>query len=280
MRALSKVLARVAVTLAIAYAVICLLLYFGQARLIFFPSPGVGITPREYSVAYQDVSIPVDGGELHGWWLPADSRRALLYMHGNGGNIAYNLEQAIRFQRMGFSVLIFDYRGYGRSSGPFPSEKRVYQDAEAAWDHLTSDLHVPPGAVYLYGHSLGGAVAIEMAVRHPEAAGLIAEGTFTSAADLARRDPVFRLFPVRLILRERFESIEKVPRLRLPVLYLHGTVDRLVPSSESEHLLAASPEPKRLVFIPGGGHDNVALGDAELYLSAIRDFVAAHPPHL
>jgi pimeloyl-ACP methyl ester carboxylesterase len=198
----------------------------------------------------------------------------LLYLHGNGVNIGVNAEHAARFQSLGMSVLLVDYRGYGRSEGAFPSEQSVYADAEAMWKHLVEDRDVKPQNIFIYGHSLGSAIGIELALRHPDAAGLIVESAFTSIRDMARRDILFRAVPVGLILTHRFNSINKIARLKLPVLFLHGSQDTLVPFSMSQRLYEAAPEPKYIVLLSGGDHDNSASAAPRQFMEAVRDFTS------
>lgn len=211
---------------------------------------------------------------MHGWWIPAAQPDAnvLLYLHGNGINIGANVTHAHRFHQLGFSVLLMDYRGYGRSEGGSPTEARVYQDAAAAWNYLVKQ-QIKPSQIFLYGHSLGGAIAIDLAVQHPDAAGLIVEGSFTSIRKIVEHQNSFWMFPVDLILTQRFDSISKVRSLLVPVLFIHGTSDWQVPAAMSQQLYAAAPEPKQLVLIPGAGHNDVAEVAGSQYLQAVQRFV-------
>lgn len=174
---------------------------------------------------------------------------------------------------MGFSVFLISYRGYGKSDGTFPFEATVYSDARAAWSYLTEQKGVDPGSIFIYGHSLGGAVAIELATNHPEAGGLIIEAAFTSIADMARAIPRYRFFPLDFIVHQRFESIKKFGRLQVPVLYLHGTDDRLVPPEMSRDLFSQTASAKQLKFINGGGHNNSAVVGGDEYLQAVKNFI-------
>ncbi len=130
-----------------------------------------------------------------------------------------------------------------------------------------------PGSIFIYGHSLGGAVAIELAMRKPEAAGLIIEAAFTSIADMAREIPKYRFFPLDLIVHQRFDSISKVGLLQVPILYLHGTDDRLVPPEMSRELFRHTASAKQLKFITGGGHNNSAAVGGDEYLQAVKNFI-------
>jgi Lysophospholipase len=156
-----------------------------------------------------------------------DSLGTLLYLHGRGLNIGANITQSYRFRQLGFSVLLIDYRGYGRSQGSFPKESQVYEDAEVAYNYLVKQRQLLPSQILFYGHSMGGAVAIELAIRHPEAAGLIVHNSFTSMVDMVESNAYMRFFPVRLLLTQRFDSLAKVKSLRMPILFVHGIADLL-----------------------------------------------------
>ena len=212
---------------------------------------------------------------MHGWWIPASKPNAqvLLYLHGNGINIGANVAHANRFHRLGFSVLLPDYRGYGRSEGRFPTEASVYQDAAVAWDYLVQERKIQPEQIFLYGHSLGGAVAIDLAVKHPDAAGLIVESSFTSIRDIVDYQSIYRIFPIDLILNQRFDSIRKVRSLALPVLFIHGTADLRVPATMSQQLYEAAPQPKQLVLIPDAGHNDTAETAGDKYFQMMQKFI-------
>ena len=172
------------------YLLSCLALWHYQSKLIFFPDPTVRNTPASLNLLYEEVVLPTgsgpDAGTIHGWWIPTLSQRVnqlaptVLYLHGNGSNIGDLIARASQFHKLGYNILLFDYRGYGRSSGPFPNEKRVYEDAETAWQYLTEQLKIPANYMIIYGRSLGGAIALNLATEHPNAASTITEATFTS----------------------------------------------------------------------------------------------------
>ncbi|WP_460208164.1 alpha/beta hydrolase [Scytonema sp. NUACC21] len=265
---------------AIVYCAVCLLLFFRQTRFIFFPSSTIERTPEVFNLKYEEVWLPVGvpSGKvqrIHAWWIQASqgNDKVLLYLHGNGINIGANVGQAYRFHQLGFSVFLIDYRGYGRSEGGFPNEVAVYQDAVTAWNYLVHQRKIPPSKIFLYGHSLGGAVAIDLAVNTPKAAGLIVEGSFTSIRDVIAYRNNFWMFPVNLILTQRFDSFVKVPNLKIPVLFIHGTDDLVVPAFMSENLYEAAPEPKNLVLISGAGHNDVAEIAPSVYHQAVQSFV-------
>ena len=268
-----------AVFLAI-YALTSTYLWARQAHFIFRPERIIFKTPAEYQLPFEDIYVKVNDGNgknerIHAWWIPAEnpSDRTLLYLHGSALNIGANITHARRFHQMGFSVFLISYRGYGKSDGTFPTEEQVYADAQAAWTYLIEQKGIDPKAIFIYGHSLGGAVTIQLAIDNPAAGGLIVEAAFTSIADMARRIPKYRIFPLELIVHERFDSIEKVSRLQPPVLYIHGTDDKLVPSEMSSELYKRTASSKQLKFIPGGGHNNSASVGGDEYLQAVKNFI-------
>jgi pimeloyl-ACP methyl ester carboxylesterase len=167
-----------------------------------------------------------------------------------------------------------DYRGYGRSSSNrFPSEARVYEDAEAAWQYLVHEKKIAPEDIIIYGHSLGGAVAIELASHHPQAAGLITESAFSSIEDMSAEDHIYSFFPIHLLLTQKFASLAKIPGIKMPVLFIHGTRDPIAPFYMSERLLQAAAGPKQLVLIEGAGHEDCALVGGEKYRNAVVSFL-------
>ena len=277
---------RVFTVLVAAYVFACGFLFFRQEQMIYVPQREVENTPRDFGCGYGEFTISADarGKMLSGWWLPAGpgvhSDKAILYLHGNSGSVGANAAHACRLAKFGYPVLIFDYRGYGKSSDEFPNEQRIYEDSESAWRYLTSAsqqgrAQVEPRNVILYGHSMGGAVAIEMAKRHPNAAGLIMESAFTSLLDMALENPKYRIFPLELLMTQRMDSVHKLASLKMPVLFIHGTIDEVVPFHMSEELFAAAHQPKTFVGIENAGHENAAEIGGEKYSDAVHKFVSS-----
>jgi fermentation-respiration switch protein FrsA (DUF1100 family) len=263
----------------ISYILLCLALWRWQNRLIFIPPKLIEGTPAELGLPYEDVWLSVANEQgitekIHAWWLPnQSSQEALLYLHGNGSNMSGNLDVAQEFYNLGFSLLLLDYRGYGLSEGKFPTEATVYQDAQLAWDYLVTDRGLKPAQIFVYGHSLGSAVAIDLGVRQPEMAGLITESSFTSILDVANNyGSFYRLFPSKILINQRFDSLSKVPLLQMPLLLIHGRDDQLIPVSMSEGLYAVAKPPKQLIIVPEAGHNDVFRVGGEKYLQAIKNF--------
>jgi len=264
------------VAIAGAYLLIVGAVWYWQAKAIFHPSRIVDTTPLNSGVKFDDVRLPLQGDQLAGWWVPSDDPHSgtLLYLHGNAANVAANLDHVLRLRSAGLNVFIIDYRGYGLSTGGPPREKLLYEDAERAWQYLVAERNIPPAHIAIYGHSLGSAVAIDLASKHPEAGALITEGALTSIADVADRFSFTAYLPVRLILTERFDSISKIGAIHLPTLILHGEADRMNPPLSARRLYDAAPGPKQLALIAGGGHEDSAEVNPTAYFAALNGFLS------
>lgn len=269
--------------LAIAYISTCLFLWIVQCHLMFHPYREIVAAPSSspWNMPYREIVIPIGSGQLKGWWIRADPRRmedstppnVLLFLGGAAGNKSHYLDRVEGLRQLGFSLLLFDYRGYGESPGDFPSETQLYKDSQAAWDYLIQQQQVPPQQIFLYGESLGGAIALDLAVKHPQAAGLIVQSSFTSMSDIARWRGFGWLFPVDLLLSQKFDSIAKVRSLQIPVLFIHGTADEVVPFEMGQRLFATAPAPKYLHVIPDAGHTRLFRSGEQSYLKAIGRFI-------
>ena len=267
---------------SLGYLALCGWLWLIQRQMMYLPTTLGAVTPQDWGMAYEEVWIPVEGhgpsGQMHGWWLPAADTHGLtvLYLHGNSGNVSSNINQVQRLHALGASVLTIDYRGYGRSSGPFPNEARLYADAVAAYHFLIHEKAVDPHHLIVYGHSLGGAIAIDLALRVAPLAGLVVEGSFTSMGDMAELSAYNAWFPVRMILTQQFDSLAKVPHLTLPTLYIHGLADASVPATMGQALYHATPAPKDLWLVPNADHNDLLSIAGADFDHHLRQFIQRH----
>lgn len=233
-------------------------------------------TPRDVQELYLPVGDAPGAQKIHAWWWPDANPDApvVYYLHGVRWNLTGHVRRMEQLRQFGFSVFAIDYRGFGKSDGDLPSEAMTYEDAAAGWAWLAKK--VPdPSKRFVYGHSLGGAVAVDLASRlaggAPQMRGLIVESTFTSLPDIAA-ELSWSWLPTRLVMKQRFDSIEKIRSVNVPVLLVHGTGDRYVPARFSQALYDAAPSPKRLLLIENGSHNNAMwIGDAQ-YRSAVHEF--------
>lgn len=235
-------------------------------------------TPQLESLAFTDqwVESPatdgVAAGLLHGWWIPHSSSDApaVLYLHGNSGNISSNRNISVihGLHRAGFAVLAIDYRGYGRSTMALPNESALYADAQAAWERM---LILAPHAKkrLIYGHSLGGAVAIDLALTATNLDALVVEGTYTSFAEVVQTTR-YGWLPLSLILTQKYASDEKIKNIRVPKLFIHGSSDELIPVEMGKRLYAISLEPKSLLIVPDGRHRDTAVKAGGEWIKAMR----------
>ncbi len=259
-------------TAALTYLLVCAFVWFRQSSLIWFPGPPPETTPGAAGLWFDDWKLATpDGALLHAWRMRAENPRgAIVFCHGNAGNIASRIERAHVFVDGGFDVVLFDYRGYGSSTGE-PTEEGTYVDAECVWTKLV-DLGFAPGSVTAFGESLGGAVAIELAHRRRVGA-LVVEDTFTALADMAAR--VYPWLPVRLILRVRYASLSKMSELAVPVMVIHSRDDELVPFEQGRALFESAPEPKCFLETVGP-HAGAGFTARFEWREAVTAFLASH----
>ena len=241
--------------------------------LLYFPARMIELTPADAGLQHVAVEFETgDGERLHGWWI---ARRApalghVLLCHGNAGNIGDRVLHAALLTAVGFDVLLFDYRGYGRSSGS-PGEQGTYHDAHAARACLLSRPGIDATRVLYLGESLGGAVALELALAHPPA-GLVLLSAFTSVRDMARLH--YGALPPPLV-PDAYPSLRRITGLRAPLLVLHGDDDAIVPVEHGRALFDAAPDPKRLRIVPGVGHNDIVAGAGTAVADEIADWARA-----
>ncbi|MBU1853623.1 MAG: alpha/beta hydrolase [Candidatus Omnitrophica bacterium] len=229
----------------------------------------IELVPSEMGLHYDDIYVDTDDGiRLNAWFIPReDAKFTLLFCHGNAGNISHRIEKALILNKLGLNIFMFDYRGYGRSTGR-PSEPGFYKDAQTAYNFLVSEKKISPHNIILYGESLGGAVAIDLAGKKDVKA-LITECTFSSVKDVSRA--VYPILPTFFIF-SKFDSISKIKDINIPKLIIHSQNDEIIPFSQSVKLFKISPEPKRHLVLKGS-HNTCFLDAKDLYVSGIRDFL-------
>ncbi|BBC25862.1 alpha/beta hydrolase [Pseudanabaena sp. ABRG5-3] len=266
--------------LVLAYIGLAIALYFGQSNMVFMPSKDVLETPKSIGLKFEDIQITTkDNVNLSAWFVSAkdhDSigKGVILFCHGNGGNIGNRVSYLPIFKDLGLATFLFDYRGYGKSEGQ-PSEQGTYKDVEAAWQYLTQERKIPPQKIIIYGESLGGAIASYIAQttaqQNPQnsAAGLILASTFTSISDRAAE--LYPFLPIRLLSKFSYNSIERLPNIKIPVLIIHSTEDEIIPFHHGERNFQVANAPKKLVKLHGD-HNGGFLDSLETYRNGINEF--------
>jgi uncharacterized protein len=253
----------------------CQTLEVQQRKWIFMPSQAQAWSQTQIS-GMDDVWIEHESQtsgtrvKLHALWLAAENPNApvLLYLHGARRNVAGSAFRIRQMQQLGFSVLAVDYRGFGKSSDELPSESLVYEDARAAWAWLARE-HAQHDR-YIFGHSLGGAIAVQLATEVSDAKGLIVEGTFTSIPDVFQ-SMRWGWLPLTPLITQRFDSANKVGRVRMPMLVVHGSDDSLIRPELGRALFERAPAPKRFVLVEGGTHYNTNGLGQQRYREALRE---------
>jgi uncharacterized protein len=257
---------------AIAYGALALVIFIAQPGLIYYPETGRHIiaAPDYVGLAYEPIEISTaDGETLHGWFVPAPAAKGtMLFFHGNAGNISHRVEYLLMFHRLGYNTFIFDYRGYGQSSGS-PSESGTYLDAQSAWRYLTEAKGIPPARIVLFGESLGGAVAAWLAMNEKPGA-LVLASVFTSVPDMAAK--IYPFLPVRLLSRFDYNTIEYLQFVTCPVFVAHSPQDDIVPFAHGRALYQAAPEPKQFLELQGG-HNSGFIFMQEDWMKALGKFI-------
>ena len=268
------------IPLAIAYGAVLVLVYLFQSHLVYFPGTGreAVVTPQSYGLRYESVPIrTADGETLDAWWVPAENARgAVLFFHGNAGNISHRIDYLQMFHRLRYSTLIVDYRGYGKSTGT-PSEEGTYRDAEAAWEHLRHARLARPQDIVIAGESLGAAVATWLAAERAGEAprAVLLFSTFTSVTDLGAQ--VYWFLPVRLLSRIGYDNAANLKRIRAPVFIAHSRDDDIVPFAHGRKLYEAAAEPKAFLEMRGGHNDGFIFTRPE-WVAALGAFLERHAP--
>jgi fermentation-respiration switch protein FrsA (DUF1100 family) len=262
-------LLRLARNVALVYLGILLMLMLLENWLVYPRTTASAYWRQPHDANVQDVYLTTsDGTKVHGWWCPRkDADGALLYLHGNAGNLSHrhDIVTTLRDQ-LGVSVLIVDYPGYGKSEGS-PSESGCYATAEAAYDWLTKQQKIAPEKVILFGKSMGGGVAVELASRRDHRA-LVLVKTFTSMPDVGAG--LYWWLPVRWLMRNRFDSMSRIGQCKRPLFVAHGTSDSLIPFALGKELYEAANEPKRFLALPGVDHNDEL---PEVFFTDLKKFL-------
>lgn len=238
--------------------------------MVFFPQRELVTDPKAFNLDFESLSIAVTETEsVHAWFVTCSGDKSdcpvVLFSHGNAGNISNRLETALFLNGMGADLLMYDYRGYGQSDGK-PDEAGCYQDVLACYRWLVDERNVSPERIVIFGRSLGGAVAADLATKVP-CRSLIIESSFTSAEAMGKR--MFPFMPIRLLLRYKFDALAKIPAIQCPVLICHSPDDEIVPFQMGRQIFDAAPQPRRFVTL-SGGHNERGYFDDSLYREAVR----------
>ena len=268
-----KMISSTILLISAVYLVICLLLFLFQRYLIYFPDKNIVLTPEHIGLSYEDITLTTSDQEsIHAWWIPADtSGPVLLFCHGNAGNISHRLESIQIFHALGLNVIIFDYRGFGRSSGT-PDEKGTYQDAESVWNYIIDMKRFQSEQIVVFGRSLGTGIASWLARQHQPGA-LILESSYTSLPDLGAR--IYPYFPVRLLARHHYPTIEHLSHITCPVLFIHSPDDEIMPFALGKENFRQANEPKQFLEIQGSHNDGFIVS-GQVYRQQIRTFLTAY----
>jgi len=248
--------------LLITYLAFAAVLYVKQPRFLYRPERDVSSTPDELGLDFENVVFKsADGLDLSGWYIPAKKTKfTLLFCHGNGGNMAHRLDSINIFHDLGLNCFIFDYRGYGDSMGK-PGEEGTYTDAMAAYKWLTEEKKIPTEDIIIFGRSLGGSIAAQLAGR-VEAGALIVESAFTSFVDMGKE--YYPYMPVRWFARFGYRTIDYIKEVHCPVMLIYSGNDEIVPFKFGLQLYEAANEPKEFIEI-FGGHNDCFLTSGEIY---------------
>ena len=241
-----------------------------QGSFIYHPDKKLNRNPDHINLPYESVDFyAADSIYLHGWYVPSVRERGVvLFCHGNGGNISHRLDTIQILNRLGFTVFIFDYRGYGKSNGT-PTEEGTYLDAMAAWNYLREIKGIPAEKIIVQGRSLGGAIAVWLAA-NSEPAALIVESSFTSAVDVAKTMPPFNLFS--WVITYKYSAVDHIKDVKCPILVIHSRDDRLIPFELGRNLYSAAPGVPEFLEIHGG-HNSGFLVSKEVYSAGLNKFL-------
>ncbi len=252
-----------------SYVVIVIYSYIYQNKFIFYPTRSY-ISPPEHLNIEEVFIKTTDGEKLHAWWMASENATSTaLFFHGNAGNLTDRDFRLNIFNQLGLNALIIDYRGYGKSSGKIKKEQDLYTDGLAAWEFLTKDKNIAEENIIIWGRSLGGAVACELA-QNRQVSAVILEAAFYSLPELARH--YYWYLPVKTLLRFKFANGAKIKNIKAPILIVHSQDDDIVPFVQGEKLFKSANEPKQFLKLNGGHNSDVAESYEE-YLRGVKDFL-------
>jgi len=272
-------------TFVVVYAVICVLIFVFQKKFIYFPYRDLVGTPGQYGLEYRDVFVSVPSGpKIHGWMVEPKPEgvgnmrfqtlsRNIIFFHGNGGNISYSLDSVDLFASLGFKTFIIDYGGYGRSEGS-ANEEGLYAAGRAALNFFCKEADLSPDEIIFVGRSLGGGVAVELALDTPPAA-LVLESAFCSIWEMS--GPMRYIFPLQVLLTEKYDNLAKMPRLTCPLLVVHSPTDEIVPFEQGRRLFEAATGEKSFLEIRGD-HNHGYCDSGQLYAEGIAAFLDKYVP--
>ncbi|MFH0977212.1 MAG: alpha/beta hydrolase [Spirochaetota bacterium] len=243
-----------------------------QSTFIFFPEKEVRYTPKNVELHYEQVEFKtVDNIILSGWWIPSVRKPVILYCHGNGGNVSHLLDIIKMYNKLGYNILVFDYRGYGMNKGS-PSEQGTYLDAEAAWNYVVNTRKIPPKNIIIHGRSLGGSIAAWLAMKR-EPRMLIVESSFTSMKDAAKHN--CSCTPALIILTYKYNTAEYLKKVKCPVLIIHSRDDELIPFHQGVRLFELANEPKEFCEI-SGSHNAGYYKSKNIYENNLKKFISGY----
>ncbi|MFH1727556.1 MAG: alpha/beta hydrolase [Pseudomonadota bacterium] len=261
----------VSLILILSYIGFAALITFFQSRFIFYPDNELHASPEVRGLHFEDVFIETsDNIKIHGWYIPSpNSRKTLLFFHGNAGNISHRLESIEIFHNLNLNVLIIDYRAYGKSEGSI-SEKGTYLDAQAAWDFLINDKKLKSEDIILFGRSLGGAVASYLAVKN-NASSIIIESSFVSVNEIAK--DIYFFLPISLLSRFKYNTLKYIESLKCPKLIIHSPDDEIIPFKHGKKLFEKAPDPKIFLKITGC-HNYGFMNSKKQYIEGLKKFLS------
>jgi fermentation-respiration switch protein FrsA (DUF1100 family) len=258
------------------YGCLCLLAFLYQRRLLYFPIRWSEEEARRSNPGFEQLFIPTpDGQRLHAWLLRQEKAPwTVVIFHGNAGNLSFHQDTLVPFQALGLQAILFDYRGYGLSSG-HPTEEGLLIDGEAVVEYARTSLKVAPDRIVYFGQSLGSGVAALLAGRHPPAR-LILQSGYPSLADVAAFHYPF--LPVKLLMLDRFEDMEAIRHIACPLLMLHPSLDEIIPVDFGRALFEQAIAPKHFILLPGAHHNDVLQMAPQAQIQAIGEFLDLRSP--